>query len=317
MKVIFLGTSGAIPTLSRNLPSVAIQRDGEILLFDCGEYTQIQLIKANLRIGRIENIFISHLHGDHVTGLPGILMLLNHAARERPINIYGPPGIKQYIFTTKKILNFFAGYEINVKEISEKTILAEVKGEDYSVKFFLLEHTTFTLGFVFEENDKPGILDVEKTRALGVPEGPLLKRLKNGEDIKLEDGKIVYSKDVVGESIKGRKIVYAVDTRPAKSVAEISAGADLLIHDGMFAEELADEANLRGHSTVMQASEIGKNAEVKKLALTHISPRYADPRLLIEEAKSVFQNSYIAYDLMEIEIPYKKGFEGSRVQGLK
>lgn len=315
MKVIFLGTSGAIPTLSRNLPSVAIQRNGEILLFDCGEYTQIQLIKANLRIGRIENIFISHLHGDHVTGLPGILMLLNHAARERPINIYGPPGIKQYIFTTKKILNFFAGYEINVKEISGEAIPAEVKGRDYSVKSFLLDHTTFTLGFVFEENDKPGTLDVEKTRELGVPEGPLLKRLKNGEDIKLEDGRIVYSRDVVGEAIRGRKIVYAVDTRPTKDVIEISTGADLLIHDGMFAEELAYEANLRGHSTVMQASKIGKSAEVSKLALTHISPRYADPRLLIEEAKSVFQNSHIAYDLMEIEIPYKKGagiqgFEG-------
>ena len=306
MKVIFLGTSGAIPTLSRNLPSVAIQRDGEILLFDCGEYTQIQLIKANLRIGRIENIFISHLHGDHVTGLPGILMLLNHAARERPINIYGPPGIKQYVFTTKKILNFFAGYEINVKEISGETIPSEVKGKDYSVKSFLLDHTTFTLGFIFEENDKPGTLDIEKTRLLGVPEGPFLKRLKNGEDIKLEDGKIVYSKDVVGEPIRGRKIVYAVDTRPTKIVAEISTGADLLIHDGMFSEELAEEANLRGHSTVTQASKIGKDAEVSKLALTHISPRYADPRPLIDEARTIFQNSYIAYDLMEIEIPYKK-----------
>jgi len=308
MKVVFLGTSGAIPTLTRNLPSVAIQKNGEILLFDCGEYTQIQLIKANLGIGRIENIFISHLHGDHVTGLPGILMLLNHAARERPVNIYGPPGIKQYIFGTKKILNFFAGYEINVKEIAEAML---IEGEDYLVKSFLLDHTTFTLGFVFEEMDKPGTLNIEKTRSLGIPDGPLLKRLKNGENITLEDGRIIYSKDVVGPPIKGRKIVYAIDTRPTKTVMEASAGADLLIHDGMFSEELADEANIRGHSTVTQAARIGREAGVKKLALTHISPRYADPRPLLEEARNVFDHSLIAYDLMEIEIPYKK----ERVKG--
>ena len=309
MKVIFLGTSGAIPTLSRNLPSVAVQMDGEILLFDCGEYTQIQIIKANLGIGRIENIFISHLHGDHVTGLPGILMLLNHASRERPLYIYGPPGIKQYIFATKKVLNFFAGYEIDVTEVAEN---ARFDKGDYSVSTFLIDHTTFTLGFLVEEKDKPGTLDVAKTRAFGIPDGPLLKRLKNGEDIKLEDGMIIYSKDVVGPAIKGRKIVYAVDTRPTKMTIEYSTGADLLIHDGMFTEDLADEANLRGHSTVTQASQLAKKAGVKKLALTHISPRYTDSRPLLEEARNVFENSLIAYDLMEIEIPYKKE-AGSKV----
>lgn len=303
MKVIFLGTSGGIPTLYRNLPSVALINEGNVILFDCGEFTQIQLIKSSIKLGRIDKIFISHLHGDHVTGLPGLLMLLNHASREKPLHIYGPAGLKNYIFSTKKILNFYLGYHIYVNEICAGET---INGDGYKIITFPLEHTTFTLGFSYIEDEKPGKLDIDKTRALGVPEGPLLKRLKNGEDIKLEDGRTVFSADVVGPPVEGRKIVYAVDTRPTDSVVENSIGADLLIHDGMFLKDIEDEAAKRGHCTAESAANIAKKAEVKRLILTHISPRYVSGKPLAEEAKAVFENTFVAYDLLEVEIERKK-----------
>lgn len=303
MKVVFLGTSGAIPTLYRNLPSTALVNEGSLILFDCGEYTQVQIIKASLKIGRIDKILISHLHGDHVTGLPGLLMLLNHASREKPLDIYGPPGLKDYIFSNKRILNFYAGYQINVKEIDAGEV---INGDGYNIETFPLNHTTFTLGFRYQEESRQGKLDVEKTRELGIPEGPLLKRLKNGENITLEDGRTIISSEVVGPSISGRTVVYAVDTRPSEIVAEISEGADLLIHDGMFLNEIEEEAFKRGHSTAASAARTALSAGAEKLILTHISPRYTSGAPLAAEAKEIFKNTTAAYDLLEVEIPGKK-----------
>jgi len=303
VKVVFLGTSGAIPTLYRNLPSTALKNNGSLILFDCGEYTQIQIIKAALRLGKIDKILISHLHGDHVTGLPGLLMLLNHASREKPLEIYGPAGLKDYIFSTKRILNFYVGYQINVNEIEAGY---EIVGNGYKIDTFLLDHTTFTLGFSYQEESKPGKLDIEKARALGVPEGPLLKRLKEGEDITLGDGTKVISSDLVGPPIAGRKVVYSVDTKPSDIVAEKSKGADLLIHDGMFLSDIEEEAHKRGHSTSADAARIAKKAGVEKLILTHISPRYASGAPLAAEAKAIFPNTVAASDLLEIEIERKK-----------
>ena len=300
MKVIFLGTSGAIPTLYRNLPSVALVHDGSVILFDCGEYTQIQIIRASIRIGKLERIFISHLHGDHVTGLPGLLMLLNHASRERPLEIYGPAGIKSYVFSNKKILNFYAGYRIEVIELEAG---ASIAGAGYKIDTFLLDHTTYTLGFRYMEDDKPGKLDIDKTNAFGVPVGPLLKRLKNGEDITLSDGRVIRSNDVVGLPTPGRKIIYSIDTRPLDSVAEYSKGADLLIHDGMFSNELKEEALKRGHSTAAMAAQVGVSAGVKNLILTHISPRYTSSEPLALEAKSIFEKTIVAHDLLEVDVP--------------
>ena len=300
MKIVTLGTSGAIPTLKRNLPAVAVQRKGDIFLFDCGEGTQTQMMKAKLSLCKVEKIFISHLHGDHVVGLPGLLMSLGQTSRQRPIFIYGPMEIKDYVLANKKHLNFYCEYEIVLKEVSEGIISEE--GE-YWFEAVALDHNHLTLGYALIERERPGRFLVEKARALGVEEGPLFGKLQRGEDVKLENGKVVHPQDVLGKLRRGRKIIYAADTRPCRKIAELSREADVLIHDGMFSKSEEKEARERGHSTVAQVARMAKEVRVNRLVLTHISSRYPDDKLLLEEARGIFPPTIIARDLMEIEVP--------------
>ncbi|MDI6703848.1 MAG: ribonuclease Z [bacterium] len=305
MKVITLGTSGTIPTLFRNLPSVVLQREGEIFLFDCGEGTQIQIVKSGLGFGRIKGIFISHLHGDHVTGLPGLLMTLAQSGRKEPLQILGPKGLKRFIETIKSCLGFFGEYEILVNEIEEGIVY---KGDGYWIESSRVDHNTFTLGYALIEEERSGKFMLKKVLSLGVQEGPLFRELQLGRDITLKDGRVVRSKDVLGPKRPGRKVAYAIDTRPCQKVIDLAKDADLLIHDGMFSDELEEDAHLKGHSTHSQAARIAKEASVKKLVLTHISSRYrnianAD---LLKNAKEIFPNIVIAHDLMKFEIPVHK-----------
>ncbi len=300
MRVITLGTSGAIPTLRRGLPAVALQREGELFLFDCGEGTQMQMMKAKLSISKLERIFISHLHGDHVVGLPGLLMSLAQVSRQRPIFIYGPAGIKNYVLANKKHLNFYCEYEIILEEINEGIIAEE--GE-YRFEAVPLDHNHLSLGYALIEKNRPGKFLLEKARDLGVEEGPPFGKLQRGEDIKLENGKVVHPQDVLGKPRRGRKIIYAADTRPCRKVAALSREADVLIHDGMFSQNEEKEARERGHSTVTQVARMAKEAGVIKLILTHISSRYPNDRLLLKEAREIFPPAIIARDLMEIEVP--------------
>ncbi len=300
MRVVMLGTSGAIPTLRRNLPAAAVQRGGQIFLFDCGEGTQMQMMKAGLSLCKVEKIFISHLHGDHVVGLPGLLMSLGQTPRHWPISIYGPTGIKDYVLDNKKNLNFHCEYEIVIKEVNEGKISEE---EEYRFEAVALDHNHLTLGYVLIERERPGIFLLEKAKALGIKEGPLFGKLQRGEDIKLENGKTIHPQDVLGKPRRGRKIIYAADTRPCRKVAELSREVDVLIHDGMFSQNEEKEARERGHSTVTQVARMAKEAGVKKLILTHISSRYPDDKLLLEEARKILPSAIIARDLMEIEIP--------------
>lgn len=303
MKIVTLGTSGAIPTLRRNLPAVAVQREGDIFLFDCGEGTQMQMMKAKLSLGKVKKIFVSHLHGDHVVGLPGLLMSLGQTSRRQPIFIYGPTGIKDYVLANRKHLNFYCEYEIVLKEVDEGRISDE---DEYWFEAVALDHNHLTLGYALIERERPGKFLMEKAKDLGVEEGPLFGKLQRGEDIKLENGRVVHSRDVLGKPRRGRKVIYAADTRPCRRVAELSQEADVLIHDGMFSQNEEKESRERGHSTVTQVAQMAKEARVNRLILIHISARYPDDKLLLEEAREIFPPTIIGRDLMEVEVPLSR-----------
>lgn len=299
MKVVTLGTSGSVPTLRRNLPATALVREGCIFLFDCGEGTQVQMMRAGLSMARVEHIFISHLHGDHLTGIPGLLMSLGQASRRNLLCIYGPRGIEDYLLSVKRYVRFRSEYELKIKETKGGKIF---EADKYQVECAILKHGIPTLGYAFVEKERPGRFSVEKASLLGVPEGPLYSRLQKGDDIKLDDGRVVCSQDVLGVPRKGRKFVYATDTAPCEQTVKISREADVLVHDGMFEQEKEVEANQRGHSTARQAAWVAKEANVRRLILTHISSRYQNDRVILKEAQEVFPNTVVARDRMEFEI---------------
>jgi ribonuclease Z len=303
VKIVVLGSGGTIPTQTRNLPSFALKREGELLLFDCGEGTQLQLMRAKLGFGPLERICISHLHGDHVTGLPGLLMTLSQSCREKPLTVYGPAGIDRYLKITLENLAIHLNYPLIIEEVTEGLVC---ENPHYRIEATPVDHNVFTLAYAFIERERPGRFDVTKAKELRVPPGPLYRVLQEGKDVCFEDGRTVRSSDIVGPPRPGRKVVYAVDTRPSQSVIDLAKRADLLIHDAMFTEELKTEANERGHSTGGQAAEIAKKAEVGQLILAHISPRYESTDELLTEAQAIFPNTSVAEDLTAIELPVHK-----------
>lgn len=302
INTVILGSGGAIPTLTRNLPSVAIQFDGRIFLFDCGEGTQTQMVRAKLAMSKIEAVYISHLHGDHVMGLPGLLMTMGQAPRERPLHIYGPPGIASFVEGNQRFLGHQTPFPVVIRENTGGLVSED---DAVFVNSVPADHSCFTLAFAFEEKARPGLFQVEEARRLGIPPGPLYSRLQAGEAVKL-GGRVIEPGQVLGPARRGRKIVYATDTRPCDQVTTLATEADLLIHDGMFSDELRAQARLKHHSTVVQAARIARRAMVGSLVLTHISSRYMQEAPLADEARKVFPESRIARDLMEINIPMYK-----------
>jgi ribonuclease Z len=301
MKVVFLGTGGTIPTERRKHPSVALKREGELFLFDCGEGCQTQIFRARLGIGAFRAVFLSHLHGDHVLGIPGLLMTMSQSSRSQPLLLVGPAGVARWIDHLCEDLNFHPSFDISVKETDSGPVLVSPQ---YQVDAFPLEHRVFTLGYCFYERDRPGRFQTETALSLGVPRGPLWGRLQSGFSVTLEGGTEVHPAEVLGPPRPGRKIVYAVDSRPCKTTVQAAIEADLLVHDGMFLSEDADKAQERGHSTVAEAAQVASEARTKQLALTHISPRYrgVDQKLL-EEASLIFPHTILGRDLLEVEIP--------------
>ncbi len=301
MQVIFLGTAGTIPTRFRNLPAVVLKRNGRIFLFDAGEGTQIQFIKASLSLHKISDIFISHIHGDHIGGIPGILQSLSLLKREKPMRIFGPKQISRYVSAIYETMNFELTFPVNIIEISSGKILDE---KDFYVECVTAEHKIDALAYGFFEKPRPGKFYPEKAENLGIPKH-LWKKLQHREEISFKD-KVIKPEDIMGPEREGRKIVYAVDTRPCSNVLNLSRGVDLLIHDGMFANSLQEKAIDGGHSTVSEAAELAKNAAVKRLVLTHISSRYVSTDDLINEARAIYSNTEIANDLMIIDLPLQK-----------
>jgi ribonuclease Z len=297
LKVIILGTSGGIPTVERNLPAIALKISREIILFDCAEGTQRQMERAKLSVGKINKIFITHLHGDHIMGIPGILQTLSLQNRETPLYIFGPEGTGAFIKAIKTTVQFTLTFDVYIKEISEGTIF---EASDYSIKCVRTEHTDNSFAFAFVEKDRPGKFHSEKARALQIPMGPLWRKLQYWEAVTLPDGRTIEPSEVVDPPRPGRKIVYSGDTAPCDSVIQISKDATLLIHESTYSDDLEEKAIETKHSTTTQAAKIAKAAGVEKLVLTHISSRYSNSNELQEQAQKIFQNTKVAEDLTEI-----------------
>lgn len=302
MKILFLGTGGSVPTVERGSPCIALKRESELLFFDCGEGAQRQLAFAKTRFGRLSKIFITHLHGDHVLGLGGLLQSLSLSRRTKPIQIFGPPGIRRFIEALGETLHFMPTFDLIIDEI--KNVGKILDANQYTVSVCKTDHDSIlSLAYLLEEKPRPGQFFPDKCRRLGVSEGPEWKKLQSGESIRLENGNIVTADMVLGPKRPGRKIVYSGDTRPTKDIVALSSNADALIHDSTYDDSLLDKAMEYGHSTAGQAAEVAKQAKVKLLILTHISNRYKDDRILLEQAQKIFPNTIVAKDFAEIFVP--------------
>lgn len=298
--ITFLGTSSGTPTLERNLACVAVQRHGDLFLFDCGEAAQIQYRRAGLGFAPLRAVFISHLHGDHITGLIGLLMSLQMAGREEPLVLYGPPGLQDYVACNRRTLGTGFAYSLEVQEVNGLSTVLEAP--EYRVHCAPLDHRVPCLGVAVEERMRPGRFNLEAARVLGVPEGPLFGQLQRGEAVTLPDGKVIAPEQVLGPPRPGAKVAYVSDTRPCETAVALAAGADLLIHEGTFGSELARDAHRKAHSTAAGAAEIARRAGARQLAITHISPRYRDVSPLLHEARAIFPNTVIARDLLRLEV---------------
>jgi len=303
VKIIFLGTSGSIPTTERGLPSIALQHERELLLFDCAEGTQRQMVKAKLSPLKIDAIFITHLHGDHFLGLAGLVQTMSLMGRERKLEVYCPRGEGERIESYLQIPHYTLTFEVAVRELEPGE---ELKRRKYRILTSDVEHSVPSLAYALVENKRPGKFYPEKAVALGVKPGPDFSRLKSGESIRLRDGSVVKSEQVTGPSRAGRKIVYAGDTRPCKSIIELARDADVLIHDCTLSDELADKAAENAHSIPSEAAEVAKQANVKQLVLLHVSPRYKDDSILLKQAQRIFPNTVVARDLMELDVKFQE-----------
>jgi len=301
LRVIFLGTAGSVPTHKRSLPAILVQRKGEQIMFDCGEGVQRQMIKAKTGFHKKMKIFVSHMHGDHVLGLPGVLQTMALLDRERKLEVYGPLGIKRFIEAIEETVQFVLTFPVEIHEIEETGVVCEE--EEYAVEAVWANHVIPNLAYALVEKLRPGKFYLKKAKALGVPEGPLWSKLQHGHEVKLPDGRVIKPEQATGPQRLGRKVVYTGDTRPFKGFAKFAAGADLLIHDATLGDELVERAEEDGHSTPSQAAENAMKAKVKRLVLTHISARYDDTKLLLEQAQKIFKNTNVAEDFMKIEIP--------------
>ena len=305
LEAFVLGCGGMMPLPYRHLTSVLLRREGQLFLFDGGEGTQVSLRRLNLKWKKINAIFVSHTHADLVTGLPGILMLSAQVERSEPLYIYGPPKIAEYIETSRSVLDMYINYPIVVNEITAPCVCYE--GDGFYVRAFPLKHTKTCVGYTLEELDRPGEFNPEKAKELGVPVGPLWSKLQHGESVQNALGVTVLPEQVVGKARAGRKFSYVTDTLYLPSIAQEVRGSDLLICEGMFAQEFIDQAVEKKHMTARQAATIAKDAGADKLGLIHYSPRYTDSELkqLLYEAQSVFKNTVLTKDRMVFEIPYK------------
>lgn len=299
MKVVFLGTTGSMPSPSRGASSIAVVHERELILLDCGEGTQQKMVLAGLGFGRPTTVLITHMHGDHVFGLPGLMQTMALLGRERALHVYGPKGIDVFLafFTTmyKK-----PPFELLVKVITEPGLVYEGRG--YRVTAVPADHDTPSWSYVVEENLRAGRFHPEKALDIGVNKGPLWKLLQEGEAVQLPSGRVVQPQEVVDPPRKGRKIAYSGDSRPTEALVRCAEDADLLVHEATFGEDLAEKAEEDGHSTPAQAAEVAFKARVGQLILTHVSPRYPDTKGLLSQARKVFAKTKIAEDLLVVEL---------------
>jgi ribonuclease Z len=297
----FLGTGAATPTVDRNVAGLAVQREGETLLFDCGEGNQRQMMRYGVGFSFTE-IFFSHYHADHILGVTGLLRTMGLQDRSAPVTLYGPRGAERILGAAISL-----GIERNKfpVEIHEITPGDRLTRDEYDIVVFQTDHRPDTVGFALAEHTRLGRFNPDRARELGVPEGPLWGRLHKGETVLLEGGRSVSPADIVGSPRRGRTLVYSGDTRPSLAVVEAARGADLLIHEATFGSDELERAKETGHSTAAEAARVAVEAGVRRLVLTHISLRYTrDAPELLAEARAVFADTVIARDGMVVDVPF-------------
>ncbi|MHA1778904.1 MAG: ribonuclease Z [Candidatus Heimdallarchaeaceae archaeon] len=298
VEIIFLGTAGAVPTENRNLIATLLRRNRDLFLFDVGEDIQRQFVKAKISFNKPLKIFITHFHGDHINGLPGLLFRFSISERSEPLEIYGPKGILSFIKCLDEITGLHNTFPIKVYEFRGNTTLIDT--QEYVIRSFIVEHNTEAYGYIFQEKPLPGRFYPERAKKLGIPMGPLWKKLQMGSSITLDDGRIITPDMVLGPPRKGLKIVISGDTKYSEQVIKAAQNADVLIHESMYLDDMMDEAALRGHSTAKDAARVAKAANVKLLILTHFSSRYTEVKKFEDEARSIFDSTIAAYDLLRI-----------------
>ena len=297
----FLGTGAATPTVDRNVAGLAVQREGETILFDCGEGNQRQMMRYGVGFSFTE-IFFTHYHADHILGVTGLLRTMGLQDRTAPVTLYGPRGAQRILGAAIAL-----GIERNKfpVEINEVKPGDRLRREQYDIVVFETEHRPDTIGFALAEHTRLGRFNPERARELGIPEGPLWGRLHKGETIVLEDGRSVAPADLVGAPRRGRTLVYGGDTRPSLAVVEAARGADLLIHEATFGSDELERAKETGHSTAAEAARVAVEAGVRRLVLTHISPRYTrDAPELLAEARAIFPETVVARDGLTVDVPF-------------
>ena len=293
MDLTFLGTGGSVPTTKRNTLSIALRLGPEVLMFDCGEGTQRQLMASSVSFMKITSIFITHLHGDHFLGLPGLIQSMNFYGREAPLRIYGPQGTGDMVEAVLRLGVFDRKYDVEGHDLSPGQM---VEGNGYRVEAFRANHTVPALGYAFQEDDRPGRFDPDKAVSLGVKEGPSFSRLVEGKTVNV-GGYAVTPDMVMGPPRKGLRLVYSGDTAPCPELEAACRGADVLIHEATAASDLESKAREFGHSTARDAASLARDSQVDALFMVHISGRYDEADELLEEARGIFANTTIPSDL--------------------
>lgn len=317
MIIMPLGVASATPTATRHLPSVAVWREGSIFLFDCGENTQMRMLQAGMKRSKIDYIFISHLDGDHLYGLMGLLTTFQLQRREKKLTIVGPEKIDDFVKNTLDICDIEPTYEIDYKLISDDLEHDIVLDEnDFFVEARPLKHNRFCIGYRLQEKDKPGKVDAEKAEAMGITEDAQYKELKAGNDVTLDDGSVVKSADIVGDPREGHSFTYITDTVFCENAIRLAEKATVLYHEATFGQNLKDKAKETGHSTAQEAAVVAKTADVKRLVITHFSARYTNQFVLLKEARNVFEETWLATELRPImtDPEQEKGIFRPRVE---
>jgi ribonuclease Z len=299
LSVLFLGTAGSVPTVQRAPASMLVRRGGDRVLIDCGEGTQRQLLRS-VGLPDVEHVFLTHYHADHFLGLPGMLKTFAMRGRDVPLTVYGPPGLRGLMSDLRRVYGRLT-YDVLLQELQPSD---SVEMDGWRIGAYAAVHRLEALGYALVEDERPGRFDPVLADGLGVPAGPEFGRLQRGEPVESPGG-VVEPRDVMGAPRPGRTVVFTGDTEPCDATVAVSQGADLLVHDGTFAEEETERARKTGHSTARQAAEVAERADVSLLALTHLSSRYFAPAIE-KEAREVFERTVVPRDFDLIEVPYRE-----------
>lgn len=317
MQITFLGTSSGVPTRSRNVSSVALRlpQRAELWLFDCGEGTQHQLLRSDLKSSQLSRIFITHMHGDHIFGLMGLLASCGLAGNVERIDIYGPSGLNEYLQAALRYSHTHFSYPVKVHAVRPGVVYED---DEFTVSCGLLHHRITAFGYRIEEKDRTGRFEVEKAKALQIPAGRIYGQLKRGETVTLDDGRVINGSELCGPTEIGRKIAYCTDTVYCDGAVQLAQDADVLIHEATFAHQDADMAFQRLHSTTTMAAQTALAAGAHRLIMTHFSPRYApgnpiELKDLLQEARAIFPRTDMAHDFMVYDVPRRREVELTKV----